>query len=176
MDAVSACAPSVMARSMSERPPQADLRVSSTQVSEVPPMRPEANREACEQIRANFKSRLCSPKVRLCYELDCQRPGRNQSVDVSYLAQTLDGQRRKRITIDTPSQRVRSSIRLAEPEPTRVSVSSLRNMSGERKYRATTCNSGRRISDASAARRSRRCCRNDGCRLLLGWLVGEQHR
>jgi hypothetical protein len=80
-----------MARSMSERPPQADLRVSSTQVSEVPPMRPEANREACEQIRANFKSRLCSPKVRLCYELDCQRPGRNQSVDVSYLAQTLDG-------------------------------------------------------------------------------------
>jgi len=69
-----------MARSMSERPPQADLRVSSTQVSEVPPMRPEANREACEQIRANFKSRLCSPKVRLCYELDCQRPGRNQSV------------------------------------------------------------------------------------------------
>src|SRR4030081_766344 len=84
-------------------------------------MRPEANREACEQIRANFKSRLCSPKVRLCYELDCQRPGRNQSVNVSYLAQTLDGQRRKRITIDTPSQRVRSSIRLAEPEPIRVS-------------------------------------------------------
>ena len=87
-----------------------DLRVSSTQVSEVPPMRPEANREACEQIRANFKSRLFSPKVGLCYELDCQRPGRNQSVDVSYLAQTLDGQRRKRITIDTPSQGAMSHL------------------------------------------------------------------
>jgi hypothetical protein len=26
-------------------------------------MRPEANREACEQMRANFKSRLCALKV-----------------------------------------------------------------------------------------------------------------
>ena len=39
-------------------------------------------------------------------------PGHNQSVDVSYIAQTPDGQRRKRITIETPAQRVRSSIRL----------------------------------------------------------------
>ena len=35
--------------------------------------------------------------------------------------------------IDTPSQSVRSSIQRAEPEPVRVSVPSLRNMSGERK-------------------------------------------
>ena len=47
------------------------------------------------------------------------------------------------------------SIQLAEPEPVRVSVASLRNMSGERKYHAITFNAARRIGDASAARRSR---------------------
>src|ERR1700730_2441335 len=40
---------------------------------------------------------------------------------VSNFAQTPDGQRRNRMTIDTPSQSVRSSIQLAEPEPVRVS-------------------------------------------------------
>jgi hypothetical protein len=30
----------------------------------------------------------------LCYELDSNDPGHNQSVDVSYFAQTPDGQRR----------------------------------------------------------------------------------
>jgi hypothetical protein len=30
----------------------------------------------------------------LCYELDSNEPGHNQSVDVSYFAQTPDGQRR----------------------------------------------------------------------------------
>src|SRR6266851_3487542 len=103
-------------------------------------------------------------------------PGHNQSVDVSYFAQTPDGQRRKPIIIDTPSQSVRSSIRLAEPEPVRVSVASLRNMSGERKYHASTFNAARRIGDASAARRSCRGRRNDVCWLLLGWLVARQHR
>src|SRR6266849_6003843 len=103
-------------------------------------------------------------------------PGHNQSVDVSYFAQTPDGQRRKPIIIDTPSQSVRSSIRLAEPEPVRVSVASLRNMSGERKYHATTFDPAGRIADASAARRSRWCRRNDLRRLLLGWLVTRQHR
>ena len=47
------------------------------------------------------------------------------------------------------------SILLAEPEPVRVSVASLRNMSGERKYHASTFNPASRIADASAARRSR---------------------
>jgi hypothetical protein len=50
-----------------------------------------------------------------------QRPGHNQSVDVSYFAQTPDGQRGNQITIDTRSQRVRSLFQLAEPEPVRVS-------------------------------------------------------
>src|SRR6266853_3141554 len=80
------------------------------------------------------------------------------------------------ILIDTPSQSVRSSFQRAEPEPIRVSVSSLRSMSGERKYHASTCNSARRIAEASAARRSRRCRCNDVCWLLLGWLVARQHR
>ena len=31
----------------------------------------------------------------LCYELDSNDPGHNQSVDVSYFAQTPDAQRRK---------------------------------------------------------------------------------
>ena len=48
--------------------------------------------------------------------------GHNQSVDVSYFAQTPDGQRGKQIIIDTRSQRVRSTFQLAEPEPVRVSV------------------------------------------------------
>ena len=30
----------------------------------------------------------------LCYELDSNEPGHNQSVDVSYFAQTPDGQKR----------------------------------------------------------------------------------
>src|SRR5438034_4812787 len=78
------------------------------------------------------------------------------------------------ILIDTPSQSVRSSFQLAEPEPIRVPVSSLRNMSGERKYHASTCNSARRIAEASTARRSRRCRRNDVCWLLLGgWSLGS---
>jgi hypothetical protein len=34
----------------------------------------------------------------LCYELDSNDPGHNQSVDVSYFAQTPDGQRRNRNT------------------------------------------------------------------------------
>src|SRR5437879_260786 len=38
--------------------------------------------------------------------------------------------------------------KLAEPEPIRVSVVSLRNMSGERKYHASTCNPARRIAEA----------------------------
>src|SRR5713226_2115893 len=108
--------------------------------------------------------------------LSADDPGHNKSVNVSYFAQTPDGQRRKRIVIETSSQRVRSSIRIAEQEPVRVSVASLRNMSGERKYHASTFNAARRIGDASAARRSRRCRRNDVCWLLLGWLVARQHR
>src|SRR5947209_3581250 len=44
------------------------------------------------------------------------------------------------ILIDTPSQSVRSSFQLAEPQPIRVSVASLRNMSGERKYHASAFN------------------------------------
>jgi hypothetical protein len=43
------------------------------------------------------------------------RPG------VSYFAQTPHGKRCNPIIIETPSQSVRSSIQLAEPEPTRVS-------------------------------------------------------
>src|SRR5712692_1059462 len=101
-------------------------------------------------------------------------PGHNQSVDVSYFAQTPDGQRRKPIIIDTPSQSVRSSIQLAEPEPVRVSVASLRNMSGERKYRGITFDPARRIAHPSAARRSRRCRRDNVRRLLLGRLVARQ--
>src|SRR3984893_1673834 len=77
---------------------------------------------------------------------------------------------------DTPSQSVRSSIQLAEPEPVRVSVASLRSMSGERKYHAITFNPARRIADPSAARCSRRCCGNNVRRLLLGWMVARQYR
>jgi hypothetical protein len=62
-----------------------------------------------------------------------------QSLDVSYFAQTPDGQRRGRITVDTRSQRVRSSIRLAEPDPVRVSMASIGNMSGERKCKYLPC-------------------------------------
>src|SRR6266403_2367923 len=79
------------------------------------------------------------------------------------------------ILIDTPPQSVRSSFQLAEPEPIRVSVVSRRNMSGERKYHASTFNPARGITEASAARRSRRCHRNDVCWLLLGRLVARQH-
>jgi hypothetical protein len=77
--------------------------------------------------------------------------------------------------IDTPSQSVRSSFfQCAEPEPVRVSVVSLRNMSGERKYHASTFNPPRRIAEASTARRSRRCGRNHVCWLLLGgWSLGS---
>src|SRR3984893_4007544 len=79
------------------------------------------------------------------------------------------------ILIDTPSQSVRSSIQLAESEPIRVSVASLRNMSGERKYRGIAFNPARRIADPPAARRSRWCCHHNICWLLLGWLVARQH-
>jgi hypothetical protein len=72
------------------------------------------------------------------------------------------------------SQRVRFSIQFAKPEPVRVSVVSLRNMSGERKYHASTFNAARRIAEASAARRSRRCHRNCVCWLLLGRLVARR--
>src|SRR5437588_12795065 len=74
--------------------------------------------------------------------------GHKLIVEVSNFAQTPDGQRRSLISIDTPSQSVRSSIQLAEPEPIRVSVASLRNMSSERKYHAITFNPARRIADA----------------------------
>jgi hypothetical protein len=70
---------------------------------------------------------------------------------------------------EAPDQSVRSSFQLAKPEPIRASAASLRNMSGERKYRASTFNAARRISKASAARRSRRCRRNDVC-----WLLGTR--
>jgi hypothetical protein len=40
-----------------------------------------------------------------------------------------------------------------------VSVASLRNMSGERMYHASTFNPSRRIAEAFATRRSRRCRR-----------------
>src|SRR6266852_7068647 len=62
------------------------------------------------------------------------------------------------------------------PEPIRVSVRSLRNRSDERKHHANAFNARRRIAEASAARRSRWCRRNDLCWLLLGWLVARQHR
>src|SRR4029453_7214114 len=68
------------------------------------------------------------------------------------------------------------SFQLAEPEPIRVSVAPLRNMSGERKYHANTFNPARRIAEASAARRSRWCRCNALCWLLLGWLVAREHR
>ena len=92
------------------------------------------------------------------------RPGRSDPLKrtVSYFAQVPDGRRRKLLAIDTPSQSVRSLIQ-AEPEPIRVSVASLRNMSGERKYHASTFNPSRRIAEASAARCSCRCRRNDFC-------------
>src|SRR5262249_2594513 len=44
------------------------------------------------------------------------------------------------------------------------------------KSHASTFNPARRIAEAFAARRSRRCRRNDVCWLLLGWLVARQHR
>jgi hypothetical protein len=78
-------------------------------------------------------------------------------------------------TIETPSQSVRSFIQ-AEPEPIRVSVASLRNMSGERKYHANTFNAARRIAEASATRRRHWRRRNDRCWLWLGRLVARQHR
>ena len=121
------------------------------------------------------RSSLASHQIELLYFV-CRATADVDASDVSNFAQTPDRQRRNRILIDTPSQSVRSSFQRAEPEPIRVSVSSLRNMSGERKYHASTCNSARRIAEASAARRSRRCRRNDVCWLLLGWLVARQHR
>src|SRR6195256_2569108 len=78
-------------------------------------------------------------------------PSHDQYVNVSCFAQTPDGQRRKQILIDTPSQRARSSIRLAEPEPVRAPVASFRNMSGERKSHASTFNATRRFAHTSAA-------------------------
>jgi hypothetical protein len=47
-------------------------------------------------------------------------------------------------------------------------------MSGERKYHATTCNAARRIGEASAARGSRRCRRNDVFGFYWGgWSLGS---
>jgi hypothetical protein len=46
-------------------------------------------------------------------------------------------------------------------------------MSGERKYHASTFNAARRVAEASAAGRSRRCHRNYVCWLLLGRLVAR---
>src|SRR5437588_11409254 len=103
-------------------------------------------------------------------KLDCQDRGHNQSVDVSYFAQTPDGQRRNR---DTNRYAI---AKRSVPEPIRVSVASLRNMSGERKYHASAFNPARRIAEASAARRSRRCDCNHVYWLLLGRLVARQHR
>ncbi len=87
---------------------------------------------------------------------------RGETSGMSYFAQIPDGQRRRPIIIDTPSQGVRSSIQ-AESEPIRVSVASLRDKSGERKYHASTFNPSRRIAETSAARCSRGCRRNDLC-------------
>ena len=86
---------------------------------------------------------------------------------VSYFAQIPHGQRRKRMIIDTLSQSVRSPIQ-AEPGPIRVSVASLRNMSGERKYHASSFNSSGRIAEASPTRHSHRRRRVDRRRVLLG--------
>src|SRR6266513_631275 len=92
---------------------------------------------------------------------------------MSYFAQIPDGQRRRPIIIDTPSQGVRSSIQ-AESEPIRVSVASLRDKSGERKYHASTFNPSRRLAEASAAGRSRRRDRNDLYWLYWGgWSLGS---
>src|SRR6266699_445339 len=55
-------------------------------------------------------------------------PGHNQFADVSYFAQTPDGQRRKRIVIDTPSQSVRPFNQLL-----------YRNLSGCPGPRSETC-------------------------------------
>src|SRR6266700_5249980 len=55
-------------------------------------------------------------------------PGHNQFADVSYFAQTRDGQRRKRIVIDTPSQSVRPFNQLL-----------YRNLSGCPWPRSETC-------------------------------------
>src|SRR4029079_1026715 len=85
---------------------------------------------------------------------------------LSNFAQTPNGQRRKSILIDMPSQGVRSSIQLAEPDP--GVLASLRNMSGKRKFRAITCNPTRRIAEAAAARRGSRSYRN----LIIGFSWG----
>ena len=104
-------------------------------------------------------------------------PRHNQSVDVSYFAQTPDGQRRNRNSNRYAIAKAFGlHFQLAEPEPIKVFVVSLRNMSGERKYHANAFKSARGIAEASAARRSRWCRCNDCCWLLLGWLVARQHR
>ena len=55
-----------------------------------------------------------------------------------------------------------------------MSVASLRNMSGERKYHASTFNPARRIAEASAARRSRRCRRTTFVGFYWGgWALGS---
>ena len=60
---------------------------------------------------------------------------RAETSGVSYFAQIPDGQRRKQIIIDTPSQSVRSSIQ-AEAKPIRVSWP---------KYHASSFNSAGRV-------------------------------
>jgi hypothetical protein len=55
-----------------------------------------------------------------------------------------------------------------------VSVTSLRKMSGERKYHANTFNPPRRIAEASAARCSHRWCRNNHVGFYWGgWSLGS---
>ena len=64
-------------------------------------------------VKHNSGSSNKTPPASMVASLIADGPDHNQSVDVSYIAQTPDGQRRKRITIETPSQRVRPSIRLS---------------------------------------------------------------
>jgi hypothetical protein len=90
-------------------------------------------------------------------------PTTHRFSEMSNFAQSPNGQRRKLILIDTPSQGVRSSIQLAEADP--GVLASLRNMWGERKFRAITCNPTRRIAEAAAARRGSRSYRNHNHRI-----------
>ena len=99
---------------------------------------------------------------------------RKRRKGVSYFAQTLRPIRRS-LTSSRDAVSKRSVVNQLAEHPS-SSVASLRNRSGERKYHASTLNTRRRISEASAARRSRWCRRNDLCWLLLGWLVARQHR
>ncbi|HEX2473638.1 MAG TPA: hypothetical protein VHK01_02765 [Lacipirellulaceae bacterium] len=61
-------------------------------------------------VKHNSGSSNKTPPASMVARLIADDPDHNQSVYVSYIAQISDGQGRKLITIDTPSQRVRSSI------------------------------------------------------------------